>query len=192
MIGTLPVSRLVSLEYRYALDAAMALLPQQPAPLARCSSAALRDEMEQRLPARVSGPAPAALWVEPPAETWRADLYELAGNLLSEGMLVIIASRPPALMLPERRGWRSWPLGVRPGGLMMLRRALRQTGFSLHQEYGIHTINAIILNQLGQQAARNDRLDLGDRLEFAARLRYRSSGPLAGLSTVALIVARKL
>jgi len=83
------------------------------------------------------------------------------------------------------------PLGLRPWGLLHLSRALRQAGFVVEESYGVHTMQAIFLNFLSQQVARRGYLALGDRLHFAARLRYCTTGPLAAFATVALLVARK-
>jgi hypothetical protein len=85
----------------------------------------------------------------------------------------------------------SGPLGLRPWGLVRLCRALREAGFVVEESYGVHTMQAIFLNFLSQQVARRGYLALGDRLHFAARLRYCTTGPLAAFSTVALLVARK-
>lgn len=191
MLGNLPIHRLASLEYRYALDAAMTLLPQQTASLVRCDIAALHSEVAQRLPSGIEPPAPTALWVEPMARSWQRDLAELAENLLSGGTLIIVTSRPLAWFLPERRDWESLPLGIKPGGLKVLRREIKQTQLVLLQEYGIHTLTAMMLNQLGRLATRSGRPDHGDRLEFAARLRYCSRGYLSHFATVSLLKARK-
>ena len=191
MIGTLPVWDLAPREYGQALDAAMALLVGEETPVLRCAVPALAAEAGQRLPAwREAGPTGAVLWIEPLEAGWQAELEALSAGLNGGGTLVIVASRPLARLLPERREWPGEALGLQLGGLGRLRRALAEAGLALEAEYGLHTLSATILNLLGQCASRGGRPDLGDRLHFAGRLRYITSGPLARLSTVALLVAR--
>lgn len=194
-IGTRPVVALAPLDYRYALDAAMPLLAGPAPPLVHCRVPELTAEIEQRLPrmagATAEGSAPAALWVEPPAASWGAELRVLAAALPPGAPLVIIASRPLARLLPERRSWPGRPLGLTWGGVERLCRALPRAGFALEARHGVHSTVAIVLNLVGQAAARAGRPDLGDRLHFAARLRYHTTGPFAALATVALLLARK-
>jgi len=190
MIGTLPVWELAPREYGQALDAAMALLAGEETPVLRCAVPALAAEAGQRLPAwREAGPTGAALWIEPLEVGWQAELEALSAGLNGGGKMVIVASRPLARLLPERREWPGEALGLQLGGLGRLRRALAEAGLALEAEYGLHTLSATILNLLGQMAFRSGRPDLGDRLHFAGRLRYITSGPLAQLSSVALLVA---
>jgi len=192
VIGTLPVHDLAPLDYRYALDAAMPLVANEGVPIVRCTVPALAAEVQQRLPRwSEDQDAPAALWVEPLAENWKAELDSLAAALRPGGALVVVASRPLARLLPERRDWPGEPLGSQPGGVRRLRRALRRKGMVLESEFGMHTLLAIALNLISRQAARWGRPDLGDRLGFAARLRYCTAGPLGPLSTVAMLVARR-
>ena len=191
MIGTLPVAWLAPLDYRYALDAAMAALAGADAPLVRCNVPELVGEVQQRLPDQVAQTAHGALWVEPLAATWRADLDVLAGALPGGAPLAIVVSRPLARLLPERRAWGGRPLGLRPGGIGRLCRALPRAGFALEASHSVHTPVAIGLNIASRLAERWGRPDLGDRLHAAARLRYGTQGPLAALSTVALLIARK-
>jgi hypothetical protein len=131
------------------------------------------------------------LWVEPRADDWQTELATLAGTLRLGAPLMVIASRPLARLLPERRAWGGQPLGMRPGGIGRLRRALTGVGLALEASYGIHSAAAIGLNILSRPAGRLGRPDLADQLHFAARLRYCTAGPLAALSTVALLIARK-
>jgi hypothetical protein len=93
--------------------------------------------------------------------------------------------------MPERRAWPERSVGLRPSGVAELRRALSQGGFRIDAEYGIHSTMSIALNSLSQRLERWGRPDLGDRLHFAARLRYCTTGSAAALATVALLVARK-
>jgi hypothetical protein len=151
MIGTLPVWDLAPREYGQALDAAMPLLGAEETPLLRCQMPALAAEASQRLLAwRHSEPAGAALWIEPLMGTWQAELEALSAALDDEGTLVIVASRPLARLLPERRAWSEEALALRLGGLGRLRRALAKAGLVLEAEYGLHTLFATLLNLLGQ------------------------------------------
>lgn len=189
-IGTLPRWDLVPMEYGYALDAVMPLLAGQGLPLVWCGVPALDAEVRQRLPILAEGkPARAALWVEPMLDSWQTDLDWLIAGMETKGILCVLASRPLARLLPERREWPGEPLGLQPSGLRRLRRALRDRGFAV-EEYGIHGLGAIVRNLLAGLASRWGWPDLGDRLGFAARLSYITSGPLAPLPTVALLVAR--
>jgi len=192
MIGTLPTWDLAAREYRYALDAVMPSLTGKGTPVVCCRVPALAAEVRQRLiRGTEEAQAHVALWLEPLADDWQTELGALAAAMAGDGLLLVIASRPLARLLPERRDWPGGALGLRPGGIGRLRRALGQRGFAVEVEYGVHTLSAIGLNLLGQQAARWGRPDLGDRLGFAGRLRYCTAGPMASLSTVALLVARK-
>lgn len=180
------------MEYRYALDAVMPMLAGQGLPLVRCEPPALADEVRQRLPRWAeAAPARAALWVEPLASSWQTELDSLSAGLEKKSALYVVASRPLARVLPERRAWPGKPLGLRVGGLYRLRRALRDRGFLVESEYGLHTPLAVGMNLLGGQFCRWGRPDLGDRFGFAARLRYCTSGPSAPFSTVALWVCRR-
>jgi hypothetical protein len=192
MISTVPVAALAPLDYRYALDAAMAVLPAKTAPIVRCNIPALVGEIHQRIPYwSETRPATAGLWLEPLAGTWRTDLVALANALPIGAQLAVVASRPLARLLPERRSWDGQPLGLRPGGVAWLRRALVRANFALRASYGIHSVSAIGLNLLSRQAERWGRPDLGDRLGFKARLCYCTTGPYAALATVALLIASK-
>ncbi len=183
------ISALAPLDYRYALDAAMPLLARAQAPLLLCRVPQLAIPLGPDSTARASD---VALWVEPLADTWQADLALLATHLAVNGQLLLVFSRPLAAILPERRSWGIRALGTRLGGIRRLRSALSRAGFSLETGYGIHTVVAMGLNLISQQLERWGRPDLGDRLHFAARLRYCTDGPLAVLSTVALLVATKV
>jgi hypothetical protein len=180
------------LDYRYALDGAVAVLAGRAAPAVRCHIAELEDEIRWRMPRVVDlDTATAALWVEPQAGDWRIELDELARVLPQGGRLAIVASRPLAWLIPERRGWAGRPLGLRPGAIGRLARALRAAHFGIEASYGMHSPLAIGTSLLSQCAEHWGRPDLGDRLHFAARERYCVTGALAALSTVALLVARK-
>ena len=191
MIGSYPASRIIPLGYRYALDAASSALAARGDPVVRCDAPELLVEVRQRFP-ESSGPIEArgALWIEPRVGRWQKDLTALAGPIQNGGMLVVVASRPLARLLPERRGWPVHYLGLRPGGHAELYRALARAGFAT-TTYGIHSARATVLNMLGQLVSRFGRPDLGDRLHFAARLAYCATGPLAPLATVALLISRK-
>jgi hypothetical protein len=192
MIGFVPISELAPLDYRYALDASMPTLARVQSLRVRCHVPQLLREIRQRIPGCSEEPVvEAALWVEPMLDTWREDLKALAHGLPAGGQLVVIASQPLARLLPERAGWCGQPVVLALSGMIRLQRALAHTGFILEASYGVHALSAIGLNLLGQQMARRGRADLGDRLHFAARLRYCSHGLLVPLATVALLFARK-
>lgn len=231
MIATVPVAELVPLEYRYALDAALALLEptgsdmptvchqgaktqsgaisfsdpceslglggKQTAEfggrsvLVRCAVAPLQRELGQRLGGGPPATPGAGLWVEPQAGHWQADLALFTAELPTSAPLIVVAARPLVRLLRERRSWGDDPLGARFGGLHQLAQALAVAGFTLRERHGLHTLGAIGLNALAAQVARLGRPELADQLHFAARLRYRSGGALAALSTLALLVARR-
>ena len=177
MIGTLPATQLAPLDYRCALDAAIGSLGSAT-PLLICHARELAAEVHQRLPQQSRPGDPAAgLWIEPQTGSWRADLITFARALPINAPLLIVASRPIARLLPERRGWRGSPFGTRMDGLSA--------------EYGFHSVAAIVLNTLSRQAEQRGRPELGDRLHFAARLRYRAAGRQAALCMVALLIASK-
>ena len=192
MIGTRPPQVSVPHEYRYALDAAVTLLPPTADLLVRCAAPVLGAEIRQRFPCGATpGAAVGALWVEPCRDTWRAELATLARVLPAGAPLVVIGSAPLATWLPERSG-RDWPAGLGWCGLIRLRRALHRSGFVLEARYGIHSALSIGLNVLGSQAARRGRPEVGDRLHFAARLRYQVTGPGAWFATIDLLRLRKV
>ncbi len=187
MYGTLPTYALVPLDYRRALDAAAALLAPRGPALLRCDCAELAPEVGQRFPV-VAGAG--ALWVEPVAG-WRLALAELALALPPGELLVVVASQPLARALPERRGWGSDALGLRPGGLARLRAALRDAGLQPRAQFGFHGPAAVALSLLSRLAERAGRPALGDRLLAAARLAYVERPPFAALGTVAVLAAEK-
>jgi hypothetical protein len=192
MIGTVPMRALAPLDYRYALDAARTLFEPQAAPLIRCNVPELADEAAQRFPRQPNTEiADGAVWIEPLATTWAAELTSVALQLPVGAILAVIVSQPLARIVPERRMWSAQSLGMRLVGRYKLWWALRQAGFTLDATYGFHSVASIVLGQLSLQAVRWDRPDLGDRLHFLARLRYCVRGPTTALATVALLVARK-
>jgi hypothetical protein len=184
--------RRVPLDYCYALDGARLALADGGTPLILCRIAQLDDEIRRRFSATTGNDIPGgALWVEPQRSDWFADLAALSRTLTSNATLAVIASQPLARMLPERRAWAGAPIGMRPGGISALRRALRRAGFQLSVQYGLHVPLAIGTSLLGQIAQRLGRPDIGDRLHFAARARYCVTGAQAAFGTVALLVAKK-
>lgn len=192
MIGASPVSCLVPLDYRYALDGAVTLLAGLEPPTVYCDVAPLLVEAEQRFPRRASSTSRSpALWIEPLVPTWRSDLDVIADALTVDGLLVVIASRPLARLLPERQGWRGDPIGLRPLGITQVMGALGAGGFRLIASYGVHSLPAIVRSLLGQVCDCAGHAERGDRWRVAARSAYHASGTLAPLSTVALLVARK-
>lgn len=192
MIGTLPAHTLAALDYRYALDAAMTVLASKAAPAVNCNIPALNGEIRQRLATRArGGQASAALWVEPLAGSWEADLVAMTQAVSAGAPVIVIASRPLARLIPERRACSGTALGLQPRGIGRLCHAFRRSGLALVAHYGIQPLPAIGLSRLGQQISHLGRPDLADRLLFAARLRYCTDGPLKALATVALLIARK-
>lgn len=176
-----------------------------------CQEPSLWGEVGQRIGSTPeSDQAAGALWIEPRVADWPATLARLTTSLTPRGTLAIVASRPLARLLPERRGevmiqspllgkranaeppgaTVTAALGLTPGGIGRLRSALERSGHAV-EEYGIHAVAAIARNLLAQQVERRGRPELGDRLHFAARGCYCWRGPFAPLSTVALLVARK-
>ncbi len=189
MIGVMPIAQLVPLDYRYALDAAMTVLHRQQPVLIRCHSPELEAEIRQRIVPATHKEVRSALWVEPSSINWRSELMMLGLVLPVGAPLVIIASQPLARLLPERRDWGGYPLGLTLMGGWHLRRALGDAGFSLTASYGIHSPLAIGLSLLSRQLDRWGWPHLSDRLHFAARLYYCLNGPLAPYATVSLLVA---
>lgn len=191
MIGALPMVALAPLDYRYALDAARTLFAPHATPLIRCNVAELDPEVSQRFARESASIEHGVLWIEPLAASWRVELKELAEQLPAGAPLVVIASQPLARLVPERRSWSGLPLGMQLTGVNQLLRAMRDAGLKIKARHGIHTATSIALSQISRQLARLRRPELGDRLHFAARLRYRAHGPLAALATVGLLVAWK-
>lgn len=191
MIGTLPMAALAPLDYRYALDAARTLFAPQATPMIRCNLAELDAEVHQRFARESAAMEQGILWIEPLAVSWRAELNDLTERLPPGAPLVVIMSQPLARMVPERRSWSGTPVGMQLSGINQLLEALRSAGLRIEARHGIHSVASIVLSQVSRQAARLGRPDLGDRLHFAARLRYCAHGPLAALATVGLVVARK-
>lgn len=190
--GHLPTWESAPLDYRYALDAAITALAHRGGPLVRCHVPQLAEEVRQRIGTWNEQPVPeTALWVEPLQEHWQSDLAEFRSMLPAGSPLVIVASRPLARLLAARRSWTGIPLGLRPGGLNLLRRHLRRENFNVEQQYAIHSLASIRLNALSRLAARLGRPDLGDRLHYAARLHYCAPNGAGQLSTVALLFTRR-
>ena len=179
------------LEYRYALDAAVACCGGL-SPRVILSGVPLLDaEAMRRFPPVSVVEGRALVWIEPSARTWESQLSALKAGSKPCAGLVVVASRPLAALLPERRGWPGDPLGSHPGGIDRLTRALGAHGFEVLENHGIHSLKAIALSRLGTFCEWVDRPDLADRLHFAARRDYRVRGALAPLATVGLLVARK-
>ncbi|MGH2457604.1 MAG: hypothetical protein ACRDIY_01915 [Chloroflexota bacterium] len=192
MIGTLPVSDLMPLDYRYALDAATSLLSAAGPSFVLCQADELLGEVRQRIPRwATKRDAAAVLWVEPAASGWEAEAETFGTALPENGLLVIVMSRPLARLIPERRTWARPAIGLQIGGVERVRRAIGRAGFRLEASHGIHSAMAIALSLVGQQCARAGHPALGDRLHFAARRRYRVTGLGEGLATVSLLIARK-
>jgi hypothetical protein len=190
MIGTLPMVELAPLDYRYALDAARTIFPAHTTPLICCRQPELSGEAQQRFATATLGSS-GALWIEPQATGWQAELGTIAQQLAHAMPLIVILSQPMARLIPERRDWAGQPLGMRLGGRRALCQALRRAGLTIEMSYGIHSPASIILSQISHQAARWGRPDLGDRLHFAARLRYCARDLLAAFGTVGLLVVRR-
>ena len=195
MIGVLPRYKQAPLDYRYALDAAMTFLHDSKSPLIRCHIPELMPEIMNRIPiltdereTRHDG----LLWIEPQLPDWENELQQLLVLLSDDVPLVVILSRPLAILLPERRAWRpTSALGVPGGGVRQLREAMKTYHLEVEGLYGFHTIQSMVLNFLASQATARGRPDLGDRLGFAGRLHYSTSGRSSALSTVSMLVAWK-
>jgi hypothetical protein len=179
------------LEYCVALDAAAAYLSGAGPVRLSCGEAALEIGARQRVEGWESQEPTVGLWVEPRREDWGEEMVRYALALPTGARLAVVASRPLARLLPERRGWRDDALGLAYGGAGHMARGLRGSGFRLEARYGVHTLASILLNALGRLAERRARPDLADRLSAAARLAYTTDGPLAGFSTVAILFTRK-
>lgn len=178
-------------EYRYALDGALAACGGQT-PFVISHLPELIGEIRWRVPQPLPiGEARVILWVEPLVGVWRAELQQIIAGMPSGGVLTVIASRPLAKQLPERRGWEQRALGLRVGGIRQLARALVSEGMMIEAEYGIHTTFGVGFNVLAEHADRRGSPERADQLRFAARLWYCRKGIDRWLSTVALFVARK-
>lgn len=192
MIGTLPVTSLPPLEYRWAFDAVMPFFYQNGLSTVICDISALQMEFNQRLPGSVLRPQPGnGLWVEPMLDSWREDLQEFSTQISTAGTLVILASFPLARWLPERHGWTGDPLGLKLWGFVRLNFALSRAGFQHTNVYGLHSLVSIWLNYCTLQVDRCGRPELADRIRFSARDHYVQSGPFGYLSTVALLFYQK-
>ena len=189
----LPVAALAPLEYRYALDAAMPQLAAAGAVAVRCHADELLGEVRQRLPQWAEpGMARAGVLVEPMVDAWQADIDWFALTLPNHAPLAIVASLPLARLVPERRAWFGKPLGTTTSGLRRLYHALDQAGFGQRRSYGVHSALSIALGVVSGRAARMGRPDIADRLHFAARLHYCTTGPFVRFATIALIIAQKV
>lgn len=181
----------VPLDYCYALDAAMTMLGGDTSVIFGVRE--LVREVRHRIPGHTSQPLlNGALWIEPLSVTWRHEVRQINDTLPAGARLVVITSRPLARILPERRSWSSGALGLQPRGNARLRHALAGSGFEVEATYGMHTIHAIGINMLSRFAGAIGRPALSDRLHFAARLCYCTSGRLAPYSTVGLLVMRRV
>ena len=188
---TQPVYCLPPLEYRYALDAAAVLLGETPKVTVCCNVPALADALDGTTIAQTTDRAEAAVWIEPQLANWENQFATLENKLGASARLVIIASQPLARLVPERRHWPGQPLGMRPGGVSQLKRKVQGAGFLVESVHGFHSITSIGLNFLVARLEGRQRPEVADRVHFAARLGYHNTGPLAHLSTVTLIVARR-
>lgn len=187
MIASVPRGLSAPLDYRYALDASMSVLSACQQTLVICNVEELRGEVVQRVSvARTGSSVDSALWLEPRKDTWSKDLAELALALRPGAPLVVIASQPMAILMAERRAWRVPALGASVAATWRLRQAARRAGFDPGKNYGLHSASGIVLNILGRTVERFFRPDWGDVLQFSARARYCTDGPLKGLSTVRL------
>jgi hypothetical protein len=192
--GDVPQYRLAPREYGVALDAAMPVLNQstEAEVLLCCNVPQLEAEARQRLAQVGWAHQERALWVEPLAGGWRLQLDAFARALPAGAPLVIVMSLPLARLLPERRGWQGRPVAMNPIEAWRFRHALSESGFVLQGAHGFHSMVATLLSLVSRGLARYERPDLADRWQFASRLAYRASGPLLPLSTVALLVCKRI
>lgn len=183
---------LVPLEYRKALDGAMALLAGKAALHIHCRAPELRSEVGYRFPGRLEDDeAEAGLWVEPQVDDWWLDLASFSHSLSSGAPLAVVMTRPLGAFIPERDCWGGRPVGLVPGAMGGFIRALKQHRFRVEKVYGFHTLAAFGMNCLSRGMAIVGRPDLEDRLNAAARLVYCLPGRLSFFSTVALLAVRK-
>jgi hypothetical protein len=189
--GDLPSGSTVPLEYRLALDSAMPFLTSSGTPRVICHGAWLETEVHLRVSIPTTNGVGGVLWVEPQAESFGTELAALSKGLLAGARVAVVASRPLARLLPECRRWGGNPLGYRPFGIGKLRAGLERSGFKVESNYGIHSVSAIAINLLGGVCERLGKSAVADRLHFSARLHYLTTGPLAMLTTTALLLATK-
>ncbi len=192
MIGTLPVTSLPPLEYRWALDAAMPLFSRSGLSHLVCHVPALQIEINQRLSGLVSCSQPGnGLWVEPLLDSWREEIHEFSAQIKAGGTLAVMASCPAARWLPERQGWTGDPLGLRLWGFLNLHSGLCRTGFHRIYVYGMHSPVSILLNYCASQVERHGFPEMADRIRFSARYHYVQRGLFWMLGTVALFLYQK-
>lgn len=192
MIGTLPVTYLPPLEYRWALDTAMPLFHSSGIPYVICHIPALKAVIDQQLPEISSGMRYRnGLWVEPMRDSWYEDLQEYSTKLVAGSTLVLLTSQSMARWLSERHSWFGSPLGLQFLGLVRLKYELQKKGFLRVKRYGLHGLASIWLNYMAHLIEVRGRPDLADRLRFSGRLSYLQQGPFVVMSTVALDLYRK-
>jgi hypothetical protein len=192
MIGTLHLTDLPPMEYRWALDAVMPLFHSSGPPHVICHLPVFRIEIEQRLSGLpLSTHHQNGLWVEPMLNSWQVDLQEFYAMMESGSTLILLSSCPIARWLPERRGWSGVPLGLHLLGLPRLYSKLHKKGFLLLNVYGFHSLVSIWLNYQAHWMDRCGYPDVADRLRFSARLKYLQRGPFAVMNTVVLMLFRK-
>lgn len=151
-------------EYTNALDALPSFVAMDALQTV-CAVPEVVSVLAVRLPPTLS---PRHLvWVEP-------QVGEAVPRLDGIERVVVIAARPLARILPERKVWGDAPLGMQVGGLWRLRRELRKSGWGISAEYRFHTLQSILYNTISQ---RHPQPAKADRWHFAARAAYITQRP---------------
>jgi len=191
MIGTIPVYSLAPLEYRLALDAASVWLARSAPLLLRCDQPALQFECLQRLSPGHSPPWRGVLWLEPGHLTWVTVLVDLTAQLQPGARLAVLLSLTPTRQLLEPCTWSGDLLGWRPGGLALLRQALKEQGFIVNTAQAFHGGQSLLWSAVSRLAHLLRRRAQADRLEFTARLCYIQPLERSWGSTCTLILAHR-
>ncbi len=167
-----PVYQHSLLEFRVALDAASAWLFAESPTRLLGAPGSQREQTLPRLSYAENPPWRSGLWLDPQREDWETVLGSISHDLPSGGRLAVLLSLPLSRRLPGRSSQGDQPLGLERHGPEEFRAGLDKNGFRLQDIFGLHTGQAILLNQLALTARRLGLLAFGDRLEFAARKHY--------------------
>ena len=164
---------MLPLDYFNALDALPSFVEMDALGWV-CSSAEFHPTLHSRIPTTTTPHF--LLWVEPQID----EPLPVFNNIRR---LIIITSQPLARVLPERKGWRDAPLGIRWLGQRQIKQKVQSAGWRVSAEHHFHTIRSIALNLLSQRVPQPAR---ADQLQFAARQRYTTNAP--AFATVVLTV----
>ena len=167
---------MLPLEYQIALDVLPSFVSMSETGWI-CQVDAFYPELQNRLP---HVPAPQYLvWIEP-------QMAEPLPSLNNIQRLILIASRPLARILPERKAWQDDSVGLRWRGTSRFQQPLRQEGWHAVATHHFHTLQSIILNRASEQLTRIGQPARADRWQFAARQRYATSN--RAIATASLFV----